>query len=76
MHQTSPKKSCLDMQHSHSEGSDLAGSNATDAEDDADPSKEAEDSSCCVRLTGVSVVGVSGEVLATSVRMQEARNQC
>lgn len=64
------------MQHSHSEGSDLAGSNATDAEDDADPSKEAEDSSCWVRLTGVSVVGVSGKALATSDRRQEARSEC
>lgn len=54
------------MQHSHSEGSDLTGSNTAEAEDDPDPSNEAEDRSCWVTVTGVSVVGVSGEVLVTS----------
>lgn len=54
------------MQHSHSEGSGLAGSNAAEAEDDTAPSKEAEDRSCWVTVTGVSVVGVRGEVLVTS----------
>lgn len=35
-----------DVQHSHSEGSDLTGSNTAEAEEDADPSNEAEDRSC------------------------------
>lgn len=54
------------MQHSHSEGSDLTGSNTAEAEDDTDPSNEAEDRSCWVTVIGVSVAGVRGEVLVTS----------
>lgn len=57
---------CFNMQHSRSEGSDLTGSNTTEAEDETDPSNEAEDRSCWVTVTGVSVVGVRGEALLTS----------
>lgn len=58
------------MQNSHSEGSDLIGSNTADVEEDADPSNEAEDCSCWVTAAGVSVVGVSGVVLVTSEMKQ------
>lgn len=34
------------VQNSQSEGSDLIGSNTAEAEEDADPSNEAEDCSC------------------------------
>lgn len=54
------------MCHSHSEGSDLMGSNTAEAAEDADPSSEADDWSCCVTPAGVSVVGLSGVVLVTS----------
>lgn len=52
--------------HSHWEGSDLIGSNTAEAEEDTDPSKEAEDCSCWVTAEGVSVVGMSAVVLITS----------
>lgn len=45
----------------------MIGSNTADAEDDAEPSNEAEDWSCWVTVAGVSVVGVSGVVLVASV---------
>lgn len=54
------------MQHSHLDGSDLTGSNAVETEDDTDPSKEAEDRSCWVTVTGVSAVGVRGGPLVAS----------
>lgn len=54
------------MQNSHSDGSDLIGSNTAEAEDAADPSNEAEDCSCWVTVADVSVVGASGMVLVTS----------
>lgn len=57
------------MQHSHSEGSDLIGSNTADADEDADPSNEADDWSCWGTngvVAAFSVVGVSGVLLVTS----------
>lgn len=44
----------------------MTGSNTAEAEEDTDPSSEAEDRSCCVTATGVSVVGVRGELLVAS----------
>lgn len=43
------------------------GSNTAEAAEDADPSSEADDWSCCVTpAAGVSVVGLSGVALVTS----------
>lgn len=42
------------------------GSYPAEAEDDAGPSKEADDCSCWVTAAGVSVVGLSAVVAVTS----------
>lgn len=44
----------------------MTGSNTAEAEEAADPSSEAEDSSCWVTATGVSVAGVTGELPVAS----------
>lgn len=40
----------------HSDGSDLIGSKVAEAEEEAVPSREADDCSCCLTVAGVSVV--------------------
>lgn len=54
------------QQNSQSEGSDFIGSKTAEAEEDTDPSNEAEDWSCCVTAEGVSIVGVPGVLLVTA----------
>lgn len=60
--------------HLHSDGSDLIGSNKAEAEDDTDPSSEAEDCSCWVAAADESVDGVSGVVLVASVECVTEKN--
>ena len=61
---------------SHSEGSDLIGSNTAEAEEDTDPSNEAEDWSCWVTVAGVYVIGVSGVLLVTSKNKKGVKSEC
>lgn len=64
---------CLEKsRNSHRDGSDFIGSNAAEAVDDADPSKEADDCSCWVTAAAASVMGVCrAEVAASKMKPQE-----
>lgn len=61
------------VHNSHSEGSDLIGSNTAEADEDEDPSNEAEDWSCWVTAEGASVVGVSAAVVVAASKIKQPR---